>query len=234
MISIKSFIETSFLDWDGKISSVIFLPYCNLRCIYCHNHKLVSSPSDLPDITFKKIFDYLSTYKNWLDGVCITGGEPCLHEDLKELLIEIKRLDFLIKLDTNGCYPEKLKELINQKLIDYIAMDIKAPLIKEKYIYITNTKNIEVDKIRESIEILHSSKINYEFRTTVIPGLIGKEEIKNIAEVLNNDDRYFLQNFKPDNALSVELQKTKPYNEEEMNSLKNVCRIYIKNCMIRG
>ncbi|MBI4650549.1 radical SAM protein, partial [Candidatus Desantisbacteria bacterium] len=101
MYKIKSFIESSFIDWDGKISSVIFLPGCNLRCIYCHNHKLVISPDELPTLSWDKIYNYLISHKNWIDGVCITGGEPCIHEDLEILLKKIKNENFAIKLDTN-------------------------------------------------------------------------------------------------------------------------------------
>lgn len=233
MFKIKSFIETSFLDWDGKIASVIFLSGCNLNCAYCHNYKLVISPDELPDIPWDNIKNFLSSHKDWIDGVCITGGEPCIHNDLEELLINIKNENLLIKLDTNGCYPDKLKLLIENKLIDYVAMDIKAPLNYEDYFKIVNTKNFNMEKIIAGIDILHSSSIKYEFRTTIIPELIDNEDVIKIAKSLNYDDKYVLQNFNPINVYSSDLRKIKPYEKDKIEDLCKACKTYVKNCIIR-
>ncbi|MBI5206590.1 MAG: anaerobic ribonucleoside-triphosphate reductase activating protein [Candidatus Firestonebacteria bacterium] len=233
MNKIKSFLETSFLDWDGKISSVIFLCGCNLRCIYCHNYKLVLYPHELQDISWDKIINYLLSHRKWIDGVCITGGEPCLYNNLENLIREIKNNKLLVKLDTNGFFPEILIKLIGLKLIDFVAMDIKAPLENKIYMRITGKEDIDIDKIKKSIMILQNSSIEYEFRTTVVPDIVGKEEVKNIAKMLDKNDKYVLQNFNPINALSEELRKVKPYTKDEMILFQENCKNFVNNCIIR-
>src|SRR5512135_851580 len=128
MIEIKGFLETSFLDWPGKLCSVLFLPLCNFRCPYCHNHPLVFHPEQYADISLEVVLNRLRSLKNWIDGVCISGGEPTLHRGLPLLIQEIKRKKFLVKLDTNGSNPQMLRDLIENKSIDFVSMDVKAPL----------------------------------------------------------------------------------------------------------
>ena len=184
---IKGFIETSFVDWDGKIASVIFLPGCNFKCIFCHNHKLVFNYEKLPDISWKEIKNKLTHHKEWIDGVCISGGEPLMDPCLISLIEEIRDMGFLIKLDTNGSFPGKLKNLFDNKLIDYAAMDLKAPL-DERYNHITKTK-VDLSRIRESIDLVKNSRIGYEFRTTMVPGYLGKDELISIAKEIKEIGR---------------------------------------------
>ena len=132
-MEIKGFVDLSLVDWDGKLSCVIFLPNCNFRCPFCHNTTLVLHPERGETIPFERVEDYLNKQKDWLDGVCITGGEPTLHNDLPDLCSKLKEIGFLVKVDTNGTNPTMMKELMNKSLINYIAMDIKAPLTAEKY-----------------------------------------------------------------------------------------------------
>jgi len=180
-LEIKGFIETSFLDWDGHIVSVVFLPYCNFRCPFCHNAGLIENSDTYETIPVKKVFDFLLSHKDFIDGVCITGGEPCLHKELGLLafLQEIKKMGFKIKLDTNGCDPEFLKKIIEDKLIDFVAMDLKEPL-DERYSKIAGAE-INLDKINQSVKILMGEKVAYEFRTTVVPTLLEEEDILDIA-----------------------------------------------------
>jgi pyruvate formate lyase activating enzyme len=167
-MEIKGFIETSFVDWPGKICAVLFLPSCNLRCPFCHNQELVLHPELLSSYPWDHIKERLSVLRTWLDGVCITGGEPTLHPDLPDLVARVRGLGLSVKLDTNGTRPEVLRSLISQKLIDYLAMDIKGPLDQEAYKQCAGV-NISISEIRKSMEFILSGQVPGEFRTTVIP-----------------------------------------------------------------
>ena len=232
MIPIKGFIETSFLDWDGKLSSVIFLPGCNFRCPYCQNYPIILAPEELPDIPFEGVEKFLNEHKGWIDGVVISGGEPTIYAELTELIQKIKRLGFLVKLDTNGSNPEMLKELIGQKLIDYVAMDINAPLDK-RY---SPASGVEVvlDKIKESIQILMNSDIGYEFRTTVVPTFLGEEEIVEIARSIAGAKKYVLQQFNPRQTLDPRLEIIEPYSKKEMEKMVNLAKDYVQTASLRG
>src|SRR4030043_620779 len=166
MIEIKGFLETSFLDWPGKLCSVLFLPYCNFRCPYCHNHPLVFHPEQYATISLEDILSRLHSLKNWIDGVCLTGGEPTLHADLPSLIQEIRRHGFLVKLDTNGSNPAMLENLINAREIDFVSMDVKAPLDSFSYHRLTGL-SIDINAILRSIEILKRGEVEHEFRMTV-------------------------------------------------------------------
>lgn len=215
---IKGYIETSLVDWNGKITSVIFLPGCNFKCIFCHNHKLVFDCEDLPDIPWEKIKENLLRHKGWIDGVCVSGGEPAINPELSILIKKIKALGFLVKLDTNGTRPDLLENLFNNNLIDYVAMDLKAPL-DERYNLITQV-NVDLPRLRESINLILNGKIDYEFRTTVVPGYLGKEELIAIAKEIKGARKFVLQNFNPDDPLDINLRKVKPYTEEEMDGFR--------------
>lgn len=188
--------KTTLIDYPGKIACTIFLFGCNFKCGFCHNPELVLKNTN-PEIDEKEILKFLEKRKGKLEGVCVTGGEPLLSLE-KEFLKKIKSLGYKIKLDTNGSFPNKLKDLIEEKLIDYIAMDIKSS--KENYSKTTASK-INIKKIEESIKLIHSSGLDYEFRTTIVPGIHDEEEEIKIAEWLNQilkekPKKYFLQGFK--------------------------------------
>jgi pyruvate formate lyase activating enzyme len=207
------------VDWDGKISSVLFLPTCNFRCPFCHNVNLVLYHEKMETIPFEYIEEQLEKQKGWADGVCITGGEPTLHSSLPELCSRIKKMGFMVKLDTNGTNPTLLKELLDLKLLDYVAMDIKAPLTIEKYSKATGV-NAEklLENVKESIRLLMTSGIDYEFRTTVVPSIHTLDDIKQVCRSLKGCRKYVLQKF------DVSIGKTvldpefmsKSLSEEEM------------------
>jgi pyruvate formate lyase activating enzyme len=184
------------VDWDGKISSVLFLPSCNFRCPFCHNVNLVLYHEKMETIPFEYIENQLENQKSWADGVCITGGEPTLHNNLPELCSRIKKMGFMVKLDTNGTNPAMLEDLMNQKLVDFVAMDIKAPLTKEKYSIATGV-NVEklLVNVKKSVQFLMESGIDYEFRTTVVPSIHSLEDIKQICRSLKDCRKYVLQKF---------------------------------------
>ncbi|MCW8802608.1 MAG: anaerobic ribonucleoside-triphosphate reductase activating protein, partial [Candidatus Bathyarchaeota archaeon] len=195
-MDVKGFVDLSFVDWDGKVSSVLFLPNCNFRCPFCHNTNLVLNPETIETIPFEYLDSQLNNQKGWIDGVCITGGEPTLHSDLPELISKIKQMGFLVKLDTNGTNPVMLKELLDKNLLDYVAMDVKAPLTVEKYskaIGVNAEKLLE--NVKESISLLMNSSIDYEFRTTVVPTLHDSDDIKQICQSLKGCKKYVLQKF---------------------------------------
>ena len=219
MSEIKGFLETSFLDWPGKLCSVIFLPHCNFRCPYCHNHPLVSHPERYPSIPFEDILDRLRSFRDWIDGVCITGGEPTLHVDLPLLIREIKRNGFLVKLDTNGSNPQVLEDLIKAEEIDFVSMDVKAPLDPFSYRRSIGL-SIDLNLILRSIEILKKGKVEYQFRMTVVPGLHREEDIETLGDQLRVGKRFVLQNFNPENPLDPSLKAILPYDQKILKEIE--------------
>ena len=216
---IKGFLETSFVDWRGKVASVIFLPHCNFRCPYCHNYDLVLHPEQLPTIPFEQVMQQVKKYKGWVDGVCITGGEPTLFPALVQLIEQLRNEHMLIKLDTNGSRPEVLKKLIDDHLVEHVAMDVKAPLNQESY---SNCCGVSVDleKIKGSIDLLRKNFISHEFRVTAVPTLLKKEDLLTLANELKGSERLTLQNFNPENPLDPGLKNVKPYTDQEIKEMQ--------------
>jgi pyruvate formate lyase activating enzyme len=236
-LDVKGFVDLSFVDWDGKVSSVLFLPNCNFRCPFCHNTNLVLNPETIETIPFEYLDSQLNNQKGWIDGVCITGGEPTLHSDLPELISKIKQMGFLIKLDTNGTNPVMLNELLNKNLLDYVAMDVKAPLTVEKYskaIGVNAEKLLE--NVKESISLLMNSSIEYEFRTTVVPTLHDSYDIKQICQSLKGCKKYVLQKFDVNIGQTVldPTFTTKTITNDEIESFLEVAKGIIPNIKVRG
>jgi len=221
MIEIKGFLETSFVDWPGKLCSVLFLPYCNFRCPYCHNHPLVFHPEQYLSIPLEDILNRLRSFEGWIDGVCITGGEPTLHVDLSALIREIKRSGFLVKLDTNGSNPQMLENLMEAGEIDFVSMDVKAPLDPFSYQRSAGT-SIDLNLILKSIDILKRGSVDYEFRMTVVPGLHQKEDIQTLGSQLRAGQRFVLQNFDPENPLDPALKNIPPYDLKILKEMERV------------
>ena len=236
-MEVKGFVDLSFVDWDGKVSSVLFLPKCNFRCPFCHNVNLVLNPETIETVPFEYLNEQLNNQKGWTDGVCITGGEPTLHTDLPELCSKIKQMGFLVKLDTNGTNPVMLKLLLDKNLLDYVAMDVKAPLTVEKYSKAAgvNAKTL-LEKVKESINILINSGIDYEFRTTVVPTIHESEDIKQICHSLNGCKKFVLQKFDVNigqTVLDPEFT-TKTISNEVVEQFLSVAKEIIPNTKARG
>ena len=227
-MKIKGFIKNTFIEYPGKIAAMIFLSSCNFRCSFCFNPELVSDSDKLKDVDEKEVFDFLEKNKKWVDGLVLSGGEPTLSKDLPEFIRKIKKMGFLISIYTNGTIPDMLKELIDNKLIDSVAMDIKAPLTEEKYEAITNVKGM-LENVKKSISLIMNSGLEYEFRTTVVPGLHSENDIKEIARYIKGANLFVLQKFLPENALDEKLKKLKTQSDEEMEKLANITREYVKN-----
>jgi pyruvate formate lyase activating enzyme len=221
--------KTSLLDYPGEISAIVWTIGCNFRCPFCYNKDIVLG--NVKSIPTKEVFSFLEMRKGLLDGVVVTGGEPLLQEDIFDFCKKIKKMSYLIKIDTNGTFPEKLKELIEKKLIDYVAMDIKAP--KNKYEKLTNVK-VNIKKIEESIKILQNSKIDYEFRTTFVPELLTKNDIIEIGKWLKNSKKFYLQQFKLISPMiSKYLEDICPYSEEQLKETIEEIKSYFDICEIR-
>jgi len=230
-IEIKGFIETSFCDWDGYLSSVIFLPGCNFRCPFCQNGELVVEPQSLATIDFEVIQDRLSHKRDWIDGVVITGGEPTIHAGIADLMRAIKELGFKVKLDTNGTRPGVIEDLLSQNLLDYIAMDIKAPL-DDRY-HVAAGVRVDLDSIRRSVELIREFG-NYEFRTTLVPGIIDEEAIDSIAQSIQGSRRYVLQRFVPENSLDKSYRQAVPYSDVFVDRLLQIASRYVSDVSYRG
>ncbi len=220
----------SLIDYPGKTCAVVFTLGCNFRCPYCHNPELVIPDRYAQEIPLSYIFAFLEKRKGMLDAVCVTGGEPTLQNDLVEVLAELKDLGYLIKLDTNGSKPGVLELLIEKKLIDYLAMDIKAPL--EKYSEITG-KPITPEKLKKSISLVISSGIDHEFRTTAVKSLISKVDLEDIARTIKGADRYFLQGFVSGKICDESFLGEETYSEEELREVASKIGIYVKDCYVR-
>jgi len=219
MPEVKGFLETSFVDWPGKLCSVLFLPHCNFRCPYCHNHPLVFHPERYPSILLEDILERLDSFRDWVDGICITGGEPTLNKDLPLLIQKIKGDGFLVKLDTNGSNPEMLETLVEAGEIDFVCMDVKAPLDRFSYRRATGL-SIDLDLVLRSIEILKQERVEYEFRMTVVPGLHREEDVKRLGGQLRAGRKFILQNFNPENPLDPSLKNTLPYDLKILKAME--------------
>lgn len=232
-MGIKGFIKTSLVDWDGKVTSVIFLPNCNFRCPMCHNYGLILHPERYPDQDYEEIMNYLSENSDFLDGVVITGGEPTLHEGLERICKDVRNLGLKVKLDTNGYMPDKLSKLLEDDLVDYIAMDVKAPLREDIYSRLSGVK-VDIERIKESIGIIKSSGIDYEFRTTVVPSLLKPEDVVEISKELSPARRFAIQQFVPENSMSKVLREIKPYDKKILEELARECKRYINEVILRA
>ncbi|NOZ76219.1 MAG: anaerobic ribonucleoside-triphosphate reductase activating protein [Euryarchaeota archaeon] len=234
-MDVKGFMETSLVDWDGRIASLVFTPGCNLRCPYCYNHELVYEPGSYDNVPKESIFSFLDEHSDFIDGVVIVGGEPTVHSDLPDFCRALKERGMMVKLDTNGTRFGVLKALINENLVDYVAMDVKAPLEPEKYSRVAGVDmNGNLDGIVRSIELLKASGVDYEFRTTYVPTLMEPEDIEDIARELRGAKRYVLQKYAPLNIRVEELRGVAPPTDEEMDALVERARRYVEDVKWRG
>ena len=219
--------KVTLLDYPGKVACEIFTQGCNFECPFCQNSSLIPI-TNTGEFSEEEIFEYLVLRKKILDGVVITGGEPTVQKDLKEFIKKIKDLGLLVKLDTNGGNPKVLQELIDEKLVDYVAMDIKN--IFNKY-NITAGKKINLDNIKKSIEILKASKIDYEFRTTIIKEMHSLDDIVSICKLVGNA-KYYLQNFEDsENVIDHSLHG---FSREELLFIDKYLKDVFPNVEIRA
>ena len=229
-MKIGGFQKTSLLDYPDEVSAIIWTVGCSFSCPFCYNKDLVEGRVGLfPE---EEIFSFLEKRKGLVDGLVITGGEPLIQDDIVEFCQKVKKIGYLIKIDTNGMHPDKLKELIDKKLVDYVAMDVKAP--KEKYDELSGVKT-DISKIEKSIDIIKNSVPDYEFRTTLVPKLLKKEDIIEIAKWLEGSKNFYLQQFKGDvTTISPECKGLTPYPNEYLLETLEEIKPFFKHCELRG
>ncbi len=216
---IKGLIETSFLDWDGHMCATLFLGGCNFRCPFCHNYELVLDPNSLSTWPIDAVLSQLRRLRPWVEALCISGGEPTCYEDLAQLITIFKQEGLNIKLDTNGYRPWILEKLLNQCIIDYVAMDVKTIIDAEAYSICTG-REIDIKRIEASIDLLKKSNIEHEFRLTALPRLHPPNIIMEWAKTLSGDNsKLRLQRFSPSRTLDPQFGHEIPYEETEFDKL---------------
>jgi pyruvate formate lyase activating enzyme len=234
-MKIAGFQKTSLIDYPGKIVSIVFTQGCNLKCPYCHNSELI--PLENTDNSYfpeEDIFDFLKMRKKLIDGVSITGGEPLLQPDLINFIKRLKNDGLLVKLDTNGTNPIMLENLLKGNLLNYIAMDVKAPFAK--YELATGVGHLN-EKINLSIELIkdtgNKQNLDYEFRTTVVPGIHKNEDILEIGKIIKGAKNFYLQNFRPVNTYDPELMKITGFPPAKLAQFKEIISPYVDKVKIR-
>lgn len=220
----------TLLDFPGKVACTVFTGGCNFRCPFCHNALLVTKLPEKPDYSEDEILSFLEKRTGLLDGVAITGGEPLLNPDIADFIRKIRSMGYAVKLDTNGSFPERLKAIVGEGLVDYVAMDIKNR--KEKYAETIGLKNHDLSKIEESVEFLKSGAVDYEFRTTVVEQFHTVEDIRAAAEWISGAKRYFLQNFVDSGELICE--EVSGVDKETMLKMKSAAADFVPQTEIRG
>jgi len=232
--------KLTLIDFPGYLSAIVFTKSCNFRCHFCYNPMLVfaegenelknidEGPSLIPE---KDLFLFLKDRVGKLEGLVISGGEPTLQPDLKEFIIKVKNLGYKIKLDTNGSNPEKLLDLIESNLLDYVAMDIKAPI--DEYEKVVNVKT-NIDNIKKSISILIKGKVPYEFRTTLVPTLVESGDIEKMAKDITGAQKWYLQKFKSDpDLVNNDFKNKESFTDKEMKEFVEIGSKYVKECLFR-
>lgn len=221
--------KMTLLDFPGHVACTVFLGGCDFRCPYCHNFELADGTAK-PVMEEEEFLSFLKKRQGLLDGVAITGGEPCLYKDLPELVKKIRELGFMVKLDTNGYHPQLLKQILDEKLIDYAAMDIKNS--PEKYAVTCGVKSVDMDTIRTSIDLLMGSGIDYEFRTTVVEEFHEAADFEEMGKMICGAKRYFLQSFTDRD--SVPFGNLHAPSKESLEQYLSIMKKYVPDSSIRG
>lgn len=230
MVKVHGFNKLTLLDYPGRLACTIFLGHCNFRCPFCHNAGLVLEPENEPVIPIEEILGTLKKRKGILDGVCITGGEPTVHKKLPEFIQQIKKMDYSVKLDTNGTNPQMVQDMVKAGLVDYVAMDIKnAP---DKYGETAGIARVDLEAVNETVEFLKSGKVDYEFRTTVTRELHKKEDFLKIRKWLSGSRRYFLQAYKESEQVIHPVYSS--YSREQLENFRQLLLEEISQVEIRG
>lgn len=223
---VKGIIPVTMLDWEGFVAATLFVGGCNFRCPCCHNPELVLRSDTLASVPWQSIEKHLVAKRSWLDGCVVTGGEPTLHPDLDGLVSRIKSLGYPVKLDTNGSRPEELRRLVGERLVDLVALDIKTSWLK--YDAATRSAGF-AERVRQSAEILAASDVETEFRTTVVPGYVEREDLDEIARFLKGLQAtgYVLQQFRPQDVLDRDLESVRPYDRDWLDEAAGGCSRYV-------
>ena len=236
-MDIKGWVRTSLIDFPGHIAAVVFTGGCNFRCPMCHNADLVLRPGELPSFDVEAIREFLRRRAGKVTGLVVTGGEPTLHPDLAAFLAEVRDLGYAVKVDTNGYRPDVLAALLDQDLVDFVAMDVKAP--PESYGLLAGVQDIDLDLISASLSVLCEGRARVEFRTTVVPGLLAPGDIEAIARWLAGlgaapGPTYVLQQFRGGSTLDAGLVAVTPHTTEALRQMAECARLWFPNVTVRG
>ena len=219
------------VDYSGLIATTVFTQGCNFRCGFCHNRDLMTTAPEFGFIQ-EDFFEYLSSRKKLIDGICVTGGEPTLWKDLPDFIRKVKKYGLKLKLDTNGSNPEMIGKLLRERLIDYIAVDIKTSF--SKY-HLFKVPENTTDRIEQSVQKIISSKIPYEFRTTCVPEIVTEDDIYDIAKIVKGSKKHYLQQFRPyENVLDERCRTIKPYTREKLEGFKSILESSVDEVALRG
>ncbi|HHV09310.1 MAG TPA: anaerobic ribonucleoside-triphosphate reductase activating protein [Clostridiales bacterium] len=229
-MKIHGFNKLTLLDYPGHMAATVFLGGCNMRCPFCHNASLVTRAASQPTLPAEEVLNTLFRRRHLLEGICITGGEPTLNPGLTDFIRQLKSYDFKVKLDTNGTNPALLKVLVQDGLIDYIAMDIKNS--KAKYAPTSGIAGLELDKIEESVDFLLSGLLDYELRTTIVKELHTREDMRSIGEWIAGAKAYYLQSYQASGDI-IE-PGFNPYPKEELEAFTAILKPYVNRISLRG
>ena len=227
---IQGLQKLTLLDYPEHTACTVFTAGCNFRCLFCHNASLVVNIPKEAEISEEDFFAFLQKRIGILDGVCVSGGEPLLQPDIEQFIRKIKDMGFAVKLDTNGSFPDKLIHLVENGLVDYVAMDIKNS--PETYAFTAGTETLDIVSVKRSVSYLKEGHVPYEFRTTVVKHYHSKESFEEIGRWLAGTDKYFLQNFVDSGDLIG--KNTRGCSEEEMKEFLKVVEKYIPTAKLRG
>jgi len=230
---IRGLLESSLLEWEGKVATVVCLQGCNLRCPFCHSHQLISREMPPETVPLGEVLALVEDRRGWIDGVVVSGGEPTIHPELPEFLAAFKSIGVAVKLDTNGTFPGMLSDLIDMGLVDYVAMDLKAPLEPARYAAAAGGA-VDVAAVARSVDVLRRGRVDYEFRTTVCPAVISLEDLEAMARSIAGARRYILQQFVPETSFRRELRSVRPYAQCDLLAATQKLRGLVKSCHLRG
>lgn len=236
-MKISGLQKLTLLDFPGRVAAIVFTGGCNLRCPFCQNSPLVLSPETVPCVSEEEFRQFLRRRKGLLDGICVTGGEPTLHADLPEFIASVRDAGYLTKLDTNGTNPAMLEQLLREKLLDYVAMDIKAgPQNYARVCGLDNGAEAErlLEHVRLSARLLRDSGVDYEFRTTAVNGLHTEQDFAEIAQWLSGCNHYYLQQFRDCPEVLLENHPFSAFSDEEMRKFLEIVQKEIPQAALRG
>ena len=229
-MKIHGFQSLTLLDYPGKVACTVFLGGCNFRCPFCQNTGLVLSPEREAVVPMEEVLGVLRKRRGMLDGVCITGGEPTLTSDLPEFIGRVREMGYLVKLDTNGYRPDVLEKLLENGMLDYVAMDIKSS--RERYAKVAGLPGLDLNRIQRSVQLLMGGNVDYEFRTTVAQGLHTREDIEAVGKWLQGCRRYFLQNYQESDQVMMPVFAG--FSREQLENFRRLLLEYIPEVGIRG
>ena len=236
-MTFKGWQKTSLIEYPGKVATVLFTGGCNFRCPFCYNADLVQRPQELADLPGETVLEYLRTNRGLYQALVISGGEPTLNAETPEFLAEVKALDLCTGLETNGTNPDMIAGLLKEDLVDYIAMDVKAPLTWEAYRRAAGLNEGNrgwIEKIRATLELLKTTKAEIELRCTLVPKIHNREDLLNLARQLQGHRRFVLQQFVPERALDPLYRDDAPFNAETLRELRSQIADLFGSCEVRG